>query len=140
MEIVGKSLLSRLWALSAILCMVATLNAAFISAQSGLLVLEHQTRGDIMLADGGWLSACDGTLDACAGHIESPTFEDGAETMGLNHHHHYGESNSGMLADVDVAVPSPVIALISLRPKAAQRLTGRSTASIDQPPRVLSRT
>jgi hypothetical protein len=139
MTLFDNRLLSRLWALTSLLCMVAILNATFASAQSSLFIMEHQAKGDVKLADGGWLSACDGSQDGCAGHIDAPAFPDDADAMGLNHHHHFKESPSGTLPDTDVAVSSPAVILAVLRPDAAQRLAGKFPASIDQPPRVLSR-
>jgi hypothetical protein len=139
MKPVGQNLLSRLWGITAILCMVVMLNASFAATQSSLLILEHQTSGDMKLADGGWLSACDGSQDGCAGHIDAPAFPDDTDAMGLNHHHHFNESPSGTLPDMDVAISSPAVMSAVLRPNPAQRLAGKFPASIDQPPRVLSR-
>ena len=139
MTLFDNRLLSRLWALTSLLCMVAILNASFASAQSSLFIMEHQAKGDIKLADGGWLSACDGSQESCVGHTDAPDVHDAADMMGLNHHHHFNESPLGTIPDTDVAVSSPVVILAVLRPDAAQRLAGKFPASIDQPPRVLSR-
>lgn len=89
-----------------------------------------------MLQDGGWLSTCDGTMDGCSGHIEPQAPIDGADTMGLNHHHHYGESNSGILSTPHGASRSGLVTIITLRPLEAHCLVGCFSLAIDEPPRI----
>ena len=139
MQRTDTSWLSRLWAFTALLCTVAILNATFASAQSSLFIMEHQANGDVKLADGGWLSACNGSQDVCVGHIDAPDVHDAADMMDLNHHHHFNENPSGTLNDTHMDVPFPSVAGVILRPDATQRLAGQFPASIDQPPRGLSR-
>ncbi|CAL4869242.1 hypothetical protein MMA231_03533 (plasmid) [Asticcacaulis sp. MM231] len=135
----ATSWLSRLWAFTALLCTVAILNASFASAQSSLFIMEHQAKGDVKLADGGWISTCDGSQASCVGHIDAPDVHDAADMMDLNHHHHFNENPSGTLNDMDVAVPFPAVASVTLRPDVTKNLAGQFPASIDQPPRGLSR-
>lgn len=138
MEFIRKTFLSRLWAFTAILCMAATLNAAFVSVQSDLAILDHLNSGDPSASDGGWSAPCNGHVDGCTGHIEVQALTDEPGGSNQDHHHHFNETNSGTVADTQAAVLPPVSASIILWPGASHRLPDNSAATIDQPPRVLS--
>ncbi|WP_162148958.1 hypothetical protein [Asticcacaulis sp. AC466] len=139
MKLVGKFLLSRLWAFTAILFMVATLNSAYAAVQADLAIIDHQTHGDTRFADGGWGVHCDGLIVGCQGHRDPPVNSSDSDAPGQEHHHHMSESSAGTLADM--REPDRLSAFFSLvlRPGEADRLSGRNPATIDQPPRVLSR-
>lgn len=128
------TVLSRLMALCAMLCMAATLCAGFSSVRNSVLNLQHQASGDIKLADGGWVKACTGALDDCDGHIEAvPVHDDG---MGPHHHHHGNEAPSALPAQGSRFSAAVLTLREDLKPGRAAALDGRSPGTLDQPPRV----
>ena len=128
-----NTLLSRLLAVCAMLCMAATLNAGHVAAQNGLFNLQHQISGDLKAADGGW-AACADADHGCDGHLSSADAH--GDGVGLHHHHHVTELPSGPLPSVSRVPAASLASIMTLRPGVAHSLAGRSPATLDQPPRV----
>lgn len=90
MQSVPRTLISRLVAFSAMLCMVAVVMAGFESGHSALQILEHQVAGDQQLADGGWAATCSDKDGQCVGHLG--TGETSTNDLVTIHHHHHNSS------------------------------------------------
>ncbi|EGF92640.1 hypothetical protein ABI_10770 [Asticcacaulis biprosthecium C19] len=116
------------------LCMAATLNTGFARIQSDQLNLQHRASGDIELADGGWLKACDGERDDCDGHIAPVDIHH--DDMGLSHHHHHSETPSAPLPQKALLATTGLSAPLDLRQGKTSMPTGLSTPTPDQPPRA----
>ncbi len=133
MTLRSGTFLSRLLAACTVLCMVLMLHGGFAGLQSAILNIQHAASGDLQLADGGWVKACDGELDDCDGHVVAPHGDDGGP---IHHHHASGETPSGAVAD---EAPLHVViyaTALDLWPGDVTRLAGRYVGAADQPPRL----
>lgn len=127
------TLLSRLLAICAMLCMAVTLHAGFAAIQSKILNAQHLASGDLHLADGGWATGCDGAHDDCDDHLVAPHAHDGGP---IHHHHSAGETQFAVVITATESLSTSYSTPLDVRPGEAAPLNGQSTATPDQPPRA----
>ncbi len=125
--------LSWFWTLCLTLCLAAVLNMSVMTVDVHVQNVAHMASGDILLPDGGWATACDGTGDDCHDHVAPVKHH--SDHSGVDHHHHFSETVSAPLPMSARATASAYAGHLDLRPAVDLSLSGLPPSSLDQPPR-----
>lgn len=109
-----------------------TICSGLTSAEANVITVTHLAKGDQMLPDGGWTSACDTHMEQCN---VSGDENDANELYGQHHHHHVDCQFSALPTTPDAASEWHGRRIVSL-PAYLAVIKPAGLSAADHPPKI----